>query len=131
MNKEEENLNYNEEITSRGNEELEKIQRVENEAQTSKALVKKEEEEEEESTSPESHDKTNDEVVKTIPKMDPSSEMREELKKEKMTPILKAGKCTIQLFKEMEATIVNKKIKNIENIKKNNDLGRLCAHVVE
>ena len=79
---------------------------MENEAQTSKALVKKEEEE---PASPESHEKTNDEVVKTIPKMAPSSEMREGLKNEKMTPILQAGKCTIQLFKEMEATIVNKK----------------------
>ena len=117
MNKEEENLNYNEIITSRGNKELEKLQRVENEAQNSKALVKKEEEEEEESTSPKSHEKTNDEVVKTIPKMAPSSEMHEELTNKKMTPILKVGKCTIQLFKEMEASIVNKKIKNIENIK--------------
>ena len=110
------------------NEELEKLQRVENEARTSKDLVKKEEEE---STSPESHEKTNDEVVKTIPKMDPWSEMHEELKNEKMTLILKTGKCNIQLFKEMEATIVNKEIKNIENIKKNSDLERLCAQVFD
>ena len=32
LNTEEENLNYNEEITSRGNEELEKFQTVENDA---------------------------------------------------------------------------------------------------
>ena len=50
--------------------------------------------------------------------MAPSSEMREELKNEKMTPILKAGKFTIQLFKEMEATIVNKKIKKYIKYKK-------------
>ena len=31
VNKEEENMSYNEEITSRGNEELEKLQIVENE----------------------------------------------------------------------------------------------------
>ena len=36
---------------------------------------------EDELTSPESHEKTNDEVVKTIPKMDPWDEMPEELKK--------------------------------------------------
>ena len=33
------------------------------------------------------------------------------------TPIPKAEECTIQLFKEMEATIVNKKIKKIEDKK--------------
>ena len=43
VNKEEENLSYNEEITLRGNEELEKLQRVENDAETSKDLVAKEE----------------------------------------------------------------------------------------
>ena len=45
VNIEEENLSYNEEITSRGNEELEKLQRVENDAETSKDLVAKEEKE--------------------------------------------------------------------------------------
>ena len=43
MNLEEENLSYNEEITSRGNKELEKLQRVENDAETLKDLVAKEE----------------------------------------------------------------------------------------
>ena len=37
--------------------------------------------------------------------------MNEKLKNEKMTPILKAEDCIIQMFKEMEATIVNKTIK--------------------
>ena len=36
-------------------------------------------------------------------------ETHEELKNEKMTPIPKAKEYTIKLFKEMEATIVNKK----------------------
>ena len=66
VNKEEENLNYNEEITSKGNEELENLQRVENDTQTSKDLVAKEEEE---STSPKSHEKVKDEVVKTMSEM--------------------------------------------------------------
>ena len=39
VNLEEENLSYNEEITSRGNKELEKLQRVENHAETLKDLV--------------------------------------------------------------------------------------------
>ena len=43
VNTEEENWSYNEEITSRGNEELEKLQRVENDRETSKDLVAKEE----------------------------------------------------------------------------------------
>ena len=43
--------------------------------------------------------------------MAPWREIHEELKNEKMTPILKAEECTIQLFEEVEATIVNKKIK--------------------
>ena len=103
--KEEENLSYNEEITSRGNEELEKIQTMENDAQILETLVVKEDE----STSPESHEKINDEVVKTILEMAPWGERHEELKNEKITPIPKAGECTVQLFKDMEATIVNKK----------------------
>ena len=45
VNLEEENLSYNEEITSRGNKELEKLQRVENDAKTLKNLVTKEEKE--------------------------------------------------------------------------------------
>ena len=65
VNIEEENLSYNEEITSRDNEELEKFQIVENDAQILETLVVKEDE----STSPESYGKTNDEVVKNIPEM--------------------------------------------------------------
>ena len=37
VNKEEENLSYNEEITSRGNEEIEKLQRVVNDVETFEA----------------------------------------------------------------------------------------------
>ena len=50
-------------------------------------------------------------------------EMHEELKNEKMTLIPKVEECTIQLFKEIEATTVNKK--------KKKDLGRQCAQVVD
>ena len=59
VNTEEENWSYNEEITSRGNEELEKLQKVEDgDAETSKDLVEKEEKE---STSPESYEKVKEE----------------------------------------------------------------------
>ena len=83
VNLEEENLNYNEEFTSRGNKELEKLQRVENDVETLKDLVEKEEKK---PTSPESHEKTNDEVGKIMPEMTLWGEMHEELKNEKMTP---------------------------------------------
>ena len=43
-----ENLNYNEAITSKSNEELDKLQRVENDVQTLKDIIVKEDE----STSP-------------------------------------------------------------------------------
>ena len=62
VNIEEETLRNNEEITSRDNEELEKFKTVENDAQILETLVLKEDE----PTSPESHEKTNDEVVRTI-----------------------------------------------------------------
>ena len=65
MNKEEESLSNNEEITSRDNEELKKFQNLENDAQILETLVLNEEE----STTPELHEKTNDEVVKTILEM--------------------------------------------------------------
>ena len=39
VNKEKENFSYNEEITSRGNEELEKLQRVKNDAETLKTWL--------------------------------------------------------------------------------------------
>ena len=49
--------------------------------------------------------------------MAPWGEMHEELKKDKMTHIPKTEECTIKLFKKMESTIVNKKIKKIGNKK--------------
>ena len=102
VSKDEENLIYNEEITSRGNEELKKFQIVENDAQILETLYVKEDE----LTSLESHEKIKDEVVKTILDMAIWGEKHEELKNEKMTPIPKVEECTIKLFKEMEATIV-------------------------
>ena len=85
MNTEGENLSYNKEITSRGNEELEKFQTLENDAKNLETLVVKEDE----PTSSESHENINNEVLKTIPKMAQWREMYEELKNEKMTPIPK------------------------------------------
>ena len=83
LNIEEENWNYNEEITSRGNEELEKLQKVENDEETLKDLVAKEEKE---STSSKSYERVKDEVEKTMPEMTIWGEMHEGLKNEKMTP---------------------------------------------
>ena len=65
VSKDEENLSYNEEITSRGNEELEKFQTMENGAQILETLVVKKDE----PTSPESHENIKDEVVKTMSEM--------------------------------------------------------------
>ena len=113
VNTEEEYLSSNKEITSRGNEELEKFQTLENDAQTFETLVVKEDE----PTSPESHEKINYEVVNTISEMALWGEMHEELKIEKMTPIPKVEGCTMQLFKEKKATIVNKKIKKHQYIR--------------
>ena len=110
VNLEEENLSYNEEITSRGNKELEKLQRVENDAETLKDLVAKEEKE---PTSPESHEKTNDEVGKTMLEMTLWGEMHEGLKNEKMTPTSEVDEYIIQLNNEMKGTFVKKKIKKI------------------
>ena len=56
VNTKEENLSYNEEITSRGNEELKKFQTLENNEQTLETLVVKEDE----PSSPESHEKIKD-----------------------------------------------------------------------
>ena len=82
MNTEEKNFSYNEEITSRGNEELENFQIVENDVHFFETLVVKEDE----PTSPESHEKTNDKVEKTILKLTLSVAMHLEVKNEKMTP---------------------------------------------
>ena len=51
------------------------------------------------------------EVVKTIPEMAPWGEMYKDLDIVKVTPMSKVEECIVQLCKEMEATIVNKKIK--------------------
>ena len=66
----EEDLSYNEDITSSNDGEQEKLQIVENDAQEWKTLIAKEDE----PTSLESHDTTK-EVVKTIPEMAPWGEM--------------------------------------------------------
>ena len=83
---------------------------MENDAKILETLVVKEDE----PTSPKSHEKINDEVVKTILEKASWGEMHEELKNEKTNPIPKIEECTINLFKEMEATIVNKKIMILE-----------------
>ena len=114
MNIEVENLRYNEEITSRDNEELENFETVENDTQILETLVVKEDG----PTSPESHEKTNDEVGKTMPEMTLWGEIHEELKNEKMTPTFEVDEYIIQLNNEMKGTFVKKKIKKIENIKK-------------
>ena len=95
VNIEENNLSYNEEITSRDNEELEKFQVVENDAQIFETLVVKGDE----PTSPESHEKTNDKVVKTIPEMTLWVPMHEKVKNEKKkNPNFRGGTTTYQLL---------------------------------
>ena len=64
---------------------------MENDAQVLETLVVKEDE----PTYLESHEKINDEVVKTIMEMAQWGEMHEELKNDKMTPIPKTEECTI------------------------------------
>ena len=119
VNTEEENWSYNEEITSRGNEELEKLQKVEDDdAETLKDLVEKEEKE---STSPESYEKVKQEVVETFPEMTLWGEMHEELKNEKTIPNSKVDEYISHFNNELRGTIVNKKLKKIEN-KKNNKI---------
>ena len=121
VNIEEENLSYNEEITSRGNEKLEKFQTLEYDAQILETLVVKEDQ----PTSPKSHEKTNDEVAKTILEMALSAAMHLEVKNEKMTPTFEVDEYIIHLNNELRGIIVKKKIKI------NNDLGRLCAQVAD
>ena len=74
-------MKYNEDITLRSNEELEKPQIVEDDAQDFKALVAREDEQ----TSLKSHEMIREEVVKTIPEMAPWGEMHEKLKIEEVT----------------------------------------------
>ena len=114
VNIEEENFRYNEEITSKDNEELEKFQTVENDAQILETLVVKEDE----PTSPESHEKTNYDVVKTIPEMTLWVLMHEEVKNENKTPTSEVDEYIIHLNNELRGIIVKKKMKKIENIKK-------------
>ena len=104
MNTKEETWSYNEEITSRGNEELEKLQKVEvDDAETSKQLVEKEEKE---STSPESYEKVKEEVVETFLEMTLWGEMHEELKNEKTIPTSEVDEYIIHLNNELRGTIV-------------------------
>ena len=102
VNEEEESLNYNEEITSRGNEELEKLQRVKHDIEISKDLAEKEEEE---SPSPEPHEKRKHEVVKTIPEMTLWVAKHEEVKNEKMTPTFKVDEYINHLNNELRGII--------------------------
>ena len=105
VNIEEETLRHNEEITSRDNEELKKFQTMENDAQILETLVVKEDE----PTSPESHEKTNDEVVRTIPEMTLWVPMHEEVKNENKTPTSKVDEYIIHLNNELKGIIVKKK----------------------
>ena len=68
------------------------------------------ENEEKEPTSPESHEKTNDEVGKTMSGMTLWGEMHEGLKNEKTIPNSEVDEYTIHLNNELRGTIVNKKI---------------------
>ena len=128
MNTEKENWSNNEEITSRGHEELEKLQIGENDAETLKDSIVKEEKE---STSSESYEKVKDEVVKTMPEMTLWGEMHEGLKNEKMTPTSEVDDYIIQLNNEMKGTFCEEKNEKNIKYKKNNDLGRLCAQVAD
>ena len=107
VNKEEESLSYNEEITSRDNEELEKFQNVENNAQILETLVVNEEM----STSLELHEKTNDEVVKTIPEMTFWVPMHEEVENKKETPTSEVDEYIIHLNNELRGIIEKKNMK--------------------
>ena len=99
---EEEDSSYNEVVTSKFKEELEKIIRGDDDVQDLKVLVVMEDE----PNSLESHDTTKDEVLRAIPKMASWGDMREELKIEEVTPMSKVEEYIIHLNKEMEATIV-------------------------
>ena len=105
MNTEEENWSYNEEITSRGNEELEEFQSVENDAQILETLVVNEEK----STSSKLHEKTNDDVVKTILEMNFWVPMHEEVKNKKETPTSEVDEYIIHLNNELGGIFIKKK----------------------
>ena len=107
IREEKEDLSCTEDITLRNNEELEKLTSGDDDAKELKSLVVMEDE----PTSPESHDTTKDEVLKTILEMAPWGDMHEELKIEKVTPMSKVEEYIIQPNKEMKATIVTHKEK--------------------
>ena len=94
-------------ITLRSSGELEKFQRVEDDANELKKFVSKENK----STSP----KTNEmikEVVETFQEMTLWGEMHEELQNAKMIPMSEMDEYIVQLNKELIATIVKQKEKN-------------------
>ena len=62
------------------------------------------------------HDTTKDEVLKTILEMAPWGEMHEEFKIARVTLMSKLEECIVQLSKETETTIVNKKKKENKKI---------------
>ena len=68
---------------------------------------------------------TKDEVLKTIPVMAPWVDMHEEFKFEEVTPMSKVEECIFQLNKEMEATIVKQRKKNLENMIMNDYVPKL------
>ena len=105
VNTKEENLSYNEEITSRGNGELEKFQTMEYDVKILETLVVKENE----PNSPESHEKTNDELVKNILEMTVSVAIHLKVKNEKMTPTSKVDEYIIHLNNELRGIVVKKK----------------------
>ena len=80
----EEEIEYYEDITLKSSGNLEKLQRIEDDAHELKDLVVKENE----STSPKPHEIIRHEIVKTIPEMTLWGDKHEELKKkyDKMTP---------------------------------------------
>ena len=78
---------------------------MENDAQILETLVVNEEE----STSLELHEKTNDEVVKTIPKMTFWVPMHEKVKNENKTPTSEVDEYIVHLNNELRGIIVKKK----------------------
>ena len=77
----EEDLNYKEDVTSRNKDELEKITKVEDDAQNLRVLIINEDE----PTSPELYTIIKYDVLKTILEMTPWGEKLEELKIEEVT----------------------------------------------
>ena len=67
----------------------------------------------ESATSPEPHEKTNDEVVKTIPEMTLWVAMHEKVKNEKKTLTSEVDEYVIHLYNELIGIIVKKKMKKI------------------